>query len=189
MKLCKSLSRASGAETEPCSDVRTVAIRRSAIDHGSTAVYRTTISAHAQNYSTQPQQQQQLQLVNKQNPAPAVPPPAAFAQQPQQPAAYRPQQPRACFNCGDRSHFLINCPLKDRARKPIQQEVNSSHPNNSGGWTCPSNPHGMNHDMFPATLPTQGTVDFCINSGPTGHSACECMTPENFRQEEQVRAA
>ena len=44
-------------------------------------------------------------------------------------------------------------------------------------------------DIFPATLPVQGTVAFCINCGRTGHSASECMAPENVRQEEQVRAA
>ena len=84
---------------------------------------------------------------------------------------------------------MIDCPLKDRARKPVQQQVNSCHTNPSGGWTCPSQPHGVNNEMHPASLPIQGTVAFCINWGCTEHSTSECMAPEHPRQEEQVRAA
>ena len=47
----------------------------------------------------------------------------------------------------------------------------------------------MNHEVFPASLPVQGTVAFCINCGRTEHSASECIAPENMRHEEQVRAA
>ena len=55
--------------------------------------------------------------------------------------------------------------LKDRAQKRVQQQVNSYHTNPSGGWTCPSRPHGMNNEVYPASLPVQGTVAFCVNCG------------------------
>ena len=42
---------------------------------------------------------------------------------PLQPMAHRQQLPGACFNCGEPSHFLADCPLKDRGRKPVQQQV------------------------------------------------------------------
>ena len=115
--------------------------------------------------------------------------PADYQQPPQQPAAYRQQPQRASFNCGDPSHFVVDCPFKDRAWKPVQQQMNSCHTNPSGGWTCPSQPHGMKCEVSPAALPRQGTVAFCINCGRTEHSASECMVPEHMRQEEQVRAA
>ena len=108
---------------------------------------------------------------------------------PQQPAPYRQLDQRACFNCGDPSHFVIDCPLKDRARKPVQQEVNSCHTNPIGGRTCPSQPHGLNKEISPASLPIQGTVAICVNCGCTEYSASECMTPEHPKQEDQVRAA
>ena len=123
------------------------------------------------------------------------PPPAQLAQQPvqqpplQQPAPYRQQPQRACFNCGDPSHFVIDCPLRDRARMPVQQQVNSCHTNLSGGWTCPSQPHGKNSEVYPASLPIQGTVAFCVTCGCTEPSAFECMAPENPKQEDQIRAA
>ena len=71
----------------------------------------------------------------------------------------------------------------------MQQQVNSCHTNPSGGWTCPSQPHGMNNDVYPASLPTQRTVAFCINCGRIELSASECMAPEHSRQKEQIRAA
>ena len=119
-----------------------------------------------------------------------APPPVPNARQvPPQPVAYRQQPQRACFNYDDPSHIEIDCPLNDRERKPIPQQVNSCHTNPSGGWTCPSNPHGIHHGVYPATLPVQGTVAFCINIGRTGHSASEFIAPETTTQEEQVRAA
>ena len=84
---------------------------------------------------------------------------------------------------------MIDCPLKDRARKLVQQQVNSCHTNPSGGWTCPSQPHGVNNEVHPASLHIQGTVAFCINCGCTEHSASERIAPEYPRQEEQIRAA
>ena len=44
----------------------------------------------------------------------------------------------------------------------------------------------MDHEVFPASLPVQGTVAFFINCGRTDHSASECIAPEHMRQ---VRAA
>ena len=108
---------------------------------------------------------------------------------PQQPAAFRQQPQRTCFNCGDPSHFVADCPLKDRARKPVQQAVNSCRTNLAGEWVCPSNPRGMNDDVMPATLPEQGTSAFCVNCGHTGHVASDCMMPDNVATEEQVKAA
>ena len=138
-----------------------------------------------------PQQQQPPQPNLQPKLPPGIPPPAQHAQQPpsQQPAPYRQQPQTACFNCGDPSHFVIDCPLKDRARKPVQQQVNSCHSNPTGGWTCPSQPHGVNNEIYPASLPIQGTVAFCVNCGCNEHSAFECMIPEHPKQEEQVRAA
>ena len=157
-------------------------------------------SSRSDNYPmAHPQQQQANHLQRNHSPA-AVPPaqekkqqqppqPAAYQQPPQPPAGYRQQPQRACFNCGDPSHFVVDCPLKDRARKPVQQQVNSGHTNPTGGWTCPSQPHGLNYEVFPASLPTQGTVAFCVNCGRTEHSASECMAPERMSHEEQIRAA
>ena len=56
------------------------------------------------NYQMAPPQQQQPPQPSLQPKLPkAIPPPAQHAQQlpPQQPAAYRQQPRRACFNCGD----------------------------------------------------------------------------------------
>ena len=156
-------------------------------------------SARSDNYPMIPPPQQQANLPQpNQSPAAPLPAqkmqqqppqPAAYQQQPAPPAAYRQQPQRACFNCGDPSHFVVDCPLKDRARKSVQQQVNSCHTNPSGSWMCPSQPHGLNYDVFPASLPTQGTVAFCINCGRTEHSASECMAPEHMSHEEQIRAA
>ena len=144
-------------------------------------------ASRSDNYPAQPQHQQPIQPVNHTQQAPAAPLLAPNAQQPQQPAAYRPQQHMACFNCGDPSHFVIDCPLKDRARKPVQQQLNSCHNNPSGAWSCPSNPHGIIYDTNPASLPLQGTVAFCVYCGRTGHVASECIMPDTIRQEEQVK--
>ena len=43
--------------------------------------------------------------------------------------------------------------------------------------------------MYPASLPIQGTVAFCVNCGCAEHSPSECISPEYPRQEEQIRAA
>ena len=102
-------------------------------------------SSRADNHQMNHPEQQQPPQPNQQPKLPlAIPPPVQHAQQPppHQPAPYRQQPQRACFNCGDPSHFVIDCPLKDRARKPVQQQVNSCHTNPAGGWTCPSEPHG-----------------------------------------------
>ena len=125
-------------------------------------------------------QQQQPPQPNQQPKLPqAIPPPVQHGQQPppQQPAPYRQQPQRACFNCDDPSHFVKDCPLKDRARKPVQQQVNSCHTNLTGGWTCPSQPHGLINESYPASLPIQGIVAFCVICGCTEHSESECMTP------------
>ena len=150
-------------------------------------------SSRPENYQMAPPQQPQPPQPNQQPKLPqAISPPIQQPQQvppPLQPAPYRQPPQRACFNCGDPSHFVIDCPLKDRARKPIQQQVNSCHTNPSGGWTCPSQPHGVNNEVYPASLPIQGSVAFCVNCGCTEHSASECIAPEYPRQEEQIRAA
>ena len=150
-------------------------------------------SNRSDNYQMPQPQHPQPQQPNQQPKLPqAIPPPIPQPQQippPQQPAPYRPQPQRACFNCGDPSHFVIDCPLKDRARKPVEQQVNSCHTNPSGGWTCPSQPHGVNNEVYPASLPFQGTVAFCVNCGCAEHSASECISPEYPRQEEKIRAA
>ena len=102
----------------------------------------------AENYPALHQQQQPAPA-SQQNPIPAAAPQAPNVQQPpQQPAAYRQQPQRACFNCGDSSHFVMDCPLKDRARKPVQQAVSSCPTNIAGEWVCPSNPRGMNDDLL-----------------------------------------
>ena len=149
--------------------------------------YQMAQPQHPQPQHPQPQQPNQQPKLPQ-----AIPPPIPQPQQippPQQPAPYRPQPQRACFNCGDPSHFVIDCPLNDRARKPVQQQVNSCHTNPSGGWTCPSQPHGVNNEVYPASLPIQGTVAFCVKCGCAEHSASECISPEYPRQEEQIRAA
>ena len=157
-------------------------------------------STRSDNYPMIPPPQQQANIPQPNQspvaPTPAQkmqqqqpPQPAAYQQQPMPPAAYRQQPQRACFNCGDPSHFVVDCPLKDRARKPVQQQVNSCHTNPTGSWVCPSQPHGLNYDVFPASLPTQGTVAFCINCGRTEHSASECMASEQMSHKEQIRAA
>ena len=115
--------------------------------------------------------------------------PSNAQQIPQQPAAFRQQPQRTCFNCGDPSHFVADCPMKDRARKPVQQVVNSCRTNMTGEWVCPSNPRGMNDNMTPAALPEQVTTPFCINCGRAGHVASDCMVPEKAVTEEQVQAA
>ena len=113
-----------------------------------------------------------------------VPPPVPIrSRYPLQLVAYRQQPPIACFNC------LDECPLKDRARKPMQQLIHSCRTNPAGEWICPSNPHGVNNDIVLAALPVHGMVTFCINCGRTGHAASEYLVPENVTTEEQVKAA
>ena len=147
-------------------------------------------STRSENYPAPQQQHQPPVATNPQNQAQAQAPQAPNAQQlPQQPPAFRQQLQRTCFNCGDPSHFAADCPLKDRARKPVQQIVNSCRKNRAGEWMCPSNPRGMNDDLMPATLPEQGTSAFCVNCGHVGHVASDCMTPHNVATEEQVKAA
>ena len=154
-------------------------------------------SSRSENYPMAPPRQQQANHPQPNHSPSALPPaPGMQQQQPPRPAAYqqppagyRQQPQRVCFNCGDPSHFVVDCPLKDRARKPEQQQVNSCHTNPSGGWTCPSQPHGFNYEVFPASFPTQGTVAFCINCGHTEHSASECKAPVQMSHEEQIRAA
>ena len=93
-------------------------------------------SSRPENYQMAPPQQPQPPQPNLHTKLPpAIPPPIQQSSQvpPQQPAAYRQQPQRACFNCGDPSHFVIDCPLKDRSRKPVQQQVKSCHTNPSGG--------------------------------------------------------
>ena len=146
-------------------------------------------STRSENYPAPQQQQQPPVAANPQNQAQAQAPQAPNAQQlPQQPPAFRQQPQRTCFNCGDPSHFAADCPLKDRARKPVEQIVNSCRTNTAGEWVCPSIPRGMNDDLMPATLPEQGTSAFCVNCGHVGHVASDCMTPHNVATEEQVKA-
>ena len=47
-------------------------------------------------------------------------------------------------------------PLRDRARIPVQQQVNSCHTNPSGGWTCTSQPHGINNEVHPRVTANPG---------------------------------
>ena len=143
-------------------------------------------SIRSENY---PAPQQKPLLASQQNPIPAAAPQVPNVQPPPQPVAVRQQPPRACFNCGDPSHFVADCPLKDRARKPVQQLVNSCRTNPAGEWTFPSNPHGMNNDVVPAALAAQGPPTIRVNCDCTGHTASECMVPENAATEEQVKAA
>ena len=101
----------------------------------------------SENYPA-PQQQQQPLLARQQNPILAAAPQVPNWQLPPQPVAVRQQPPkpsRACFNCGDPSHFIADCPLKDRARKSVQQLVTSCRTNPACEWTSPSNPHGRHH--------------------------------------------
>ena len=146
-------------------------------------------SARSETYPAPLQQEQQDAPTNQRNQIQSPAPQAPNAQQiPQQPAAFRQQPQRTCFNCADPSHFVADYPLKDRARKPVQQVINSCRMNMAGEWVCPSNPRGMNDNMMPAALPEQGTTSFCVNCGHTGHVASDCMLPENAETEEQVQA-
>ena len=147
-------------------------------------------SARTETYPAPLQPQQQPVSTNHQNQIQAPAPQAPNAQQlPQQPVAFRQQLQRTCFNCGDPSHFVADCPLKDRARKLVQQVVNACRMNMAGEWVCPSNPRGMNDNMMPAALPEQGITSFCSNRGRTGHVASDCIMPENAATEEKVQAA
>ena len=72
----------------------------------------------------------------------------------------------------------------------MQQQVNSCNTNSTAGWTCPSIPPGINYDVFPATLPVQRTLAFCMNCDRTEHFASsDCIVPENVQHKDQVRAA
>ena len=137
------------------------------------------------------QQLQQPASANQQNhiQAPAAQAPPNSQQIPQQLAAFRQRPQRTCFNCGDPSHFVADCPMKDRARKPVQQVVNSCRTNMTVEWVCPSNPRGMNDNMTLAALPEQRTTPFYINCGRAVHVASDCIVPENAVTEEQVQAA
>ena len=139
-----------------------------------------------------PAPQQQAPLKNQANQVPqlnALRPVPNAQQVPLRPVVYRQQPPRACYNCGDRSHFVADCPFKDRARKPVQGQVNSNRTNLASEWTCPTDPQGMNNHFSPVAVPVQGTVAFCNNCGRTGQAASECMVPESLKAEEQMRTA
>ena len=145
----------------------------------------------SENYPA-PQQHQEPLLASHQNPIPAAAPQAPNGQLPPQPVAVRQQPPkpsRACVNCGDPSHFVVNCTLKDRARKPMPQLVTSCRTNPACEWTSPSNPHGMNNDVVPAAPSAQGPPTLRVNFDCTGNTASECMVPESAATEEQVKAA
>ena len=145
----------------------------------------------SENYPA-PQQHQEPLLASHQNPIPAAAPQAPNGQLPPQPVAVRQQPPkpsRACVNCGDPSHFIVDCPLKDRARKSMQQLVTSCRTNPACEWTSPSNPHGMNNDVVPAAPSAQGPPTLRVNFDCTGNTASECMVPESAATEEQVKAA
>ena len=145
----------------------------------------------SENYPA-PQQQQQPLLARQQNPILAAAPQAPNWQLPPQPVAVRQQPPkpsRACFNCGDPSHFIADCPLKDRARKSVQQLVTSCRTNPACEWSCPSNSQGMNNDVVPAALPAQAPPTLRVTFDCTGNTASECMVPGNAATEEQVKAA
>ena len=145
----------------------------------------------SENYPA-PQQQQQPLLARQQNPILAAAPQAPNWQLPPQPVAVRQQPPkpsRAYFNCGDPSHFIADCPLKDRARKSVQQLVTSCRTNPAGEWSCPSNSQGMNNDVVPAALPAQAPPTLRVTFDCTGNTASECMVPGNAATEEQVKAA
>ena len=145
----------------------------------------------SENYPA-PQQHQEPLLASHQNPIPAAAPQAPNGQVPPQPVAVR-QQPskpsRACVNCGDPSHFVVNCTLKDRARKPMPQLVTSCRTNPAGEWSCPSNSQGMNNDVVPAALPAQAPPTLRVTFDCTGNTASDCMVPGNAATEEQVKAA
>ena len=145
----------------------------------------------SENYPA-PQQQQQPLLARQQNPILAAAPQAPNWQLPPQPVAVRQQPPkpsRACFNCGDPSHFIADCTLKDRARKSVQQLVSSCRTNPACEWTSPSNSQGMNNDVVPAALPAQAPPTLRVTFDCTGNTAPECMVPGNAATEEQVKAA
>ena len=84
---------------------------------------------------------------------------------------------------------MIDCTLKDRARKPVQQAVNSCRLNTAGEWICTSNPQDMNNDVVPVVLQEHGTTIFCVNCARTGHTASECVVPEKSVTGERVKAA
>ena len=146
---------------------------------------------HSENYPA-PQQQQQPLLARQQNPILAAAPQAPNWQLPPQPVAVRQQPPkpsRACVNCGDPSHFVADCTLKDRAHKPVSQLVTSCRTNPAGEWSCPSNSQGMNNDVVPAALPAQAPPTLRVTFDCMGNTASECMVPGNAATEEQVKAA
>ena len=129
-------------------------------------------SVRTDHYQAAPQQPAPPQ--NQPNPVQhqTFSPPVHNAQQvPPQLVAYRQQRPRACLSCSDPSHFVADCPLKDRAQKPMQKLIILCRTNPVGEWNCPSNPYDVNKDIVPAALPVHGTVTFCINCGRTGHAA------------------
>ena len=145
----------------------------------------------SENYPA-PQQHQEPLLASHQNPIPAAAPQAPNGQLPPQPVAVRQQPPkpsRACVNCGDPSHFVVNCTLKDRARKPMPQLVTSCRTNPAGEWSCPSNSQGINNDVVPAALPAQAPPTLRVTFDCTGNTASDCMVPGNAATEEQVKAA
>ena len=145
----------------------------------------------SENYPA-PQQHQEPLLASHQNPIPAAAPQAPNGQLPPQPVAVRQQPPkpsRACVNCGDPSHFIADCPLKDRAHKSVQQLVTSCRTNPAGEWSYPSNSQGMNNDVVPAALPAQAPPTLRVTFDCTGNTASECMVPGNAATEEQVKAA
>ena len=145
----------------------------------------------SENYPA-PQQHQEPLLASHQNPIPAAAPQAPNGQVPPQPVAVRQQPPkpsRACVNCGDPSHFVVNCTLKDRARKPMPQLVTSCRTNPAGEWSCPSNSQGINNDVVPAALPAQAPPTLRVTFDCTGNTASDCMVPGNAATEEQVKAA
>ena len=145
----------------------------------------------SENYPA-PQQHQEPLLASHQNPIPAAAPQAPNGQLPPQPVAVRQQPPkpsRACVNCGDPSHFVADCTLKDRARKPVPQLITSCRTNPAGEWSCPSNSQGMNNDVVPAALPAQAPPTLRVTFDCTGNTASECMVPESAATEEQVKAA
>ena len=89
---------------------------------------RMRVSARSETFPSPLQQQlQQPASGNQQNQiqAPVAQVPSNAQQIPQQHAAFRQQPQRKCFNGGDPSHFVADCPMKDRTRKPVQQVVNS----------------------------------------------------------------
>ena len=145
----------------------------------------------SENYPASQQHQEPL-LASHQNPIPAAAPQAPNGQLPPQPVAVRQQPPkpsRACVNCGDPSHFVVNCTLKDRARKPMPQLVTSCRTNPAGEWSCPSNSQGINNDVVPAALPAQAPPTLRVTFDCTGNTASDCMVPGNAATEEQVKAA